>query len=106
MLTSINLHSHTKTSTTPLKITHSASKKKGISLTRDGHQTLKNQTFASEVKFRSLSGRVRNEDNEHRQIKLSVRTKDVEVDKTLTHDKDASQLNFSVNRKINFDNLA
>lgn len=77
MLHSINLHSHNKTNTTPLKINHSSYKKKGISLTRHGHQTLKNQTFTSELKFRSLSGRVRNEDNEHRQIKLIVRTKDV-----------------------------
>jgi hypothetical protein len=77
MLTSINPHSHNKTNTTPLKINYSSSKKKGISLTRDGHQTLKNQTFSSDLKFRSLSGRVRNQDNEHRQIKLIVRTKDI-----------------------------
>jgi hypothetical protein len=60
MISSINLLSHNKTNTTPIKINHSSSKKKGISLTREGHQSLKNQTFSSELKFRSLSGRVRN----------------------------------------------
>jgi hypothetical protein len=73
MLSAAPFHSHSKTNTTPFK-DNSISKKKGISLTRDTKQLLKNQTFSTELKFRSLSGRVKQEDTQ-RQIKLIVRGK-------------------------------
>lgn len=73
-------------------------KKKGISLSRD----CKNEPM-SQFKYRSLSGRVHNQDSEQRKIKLIVKGKEFQADRSL-YLKDLSVLNSSVNRKLEFDN--